>query len=197
MTTYVLIEDKSLAYQGDILTLGNILGKVASAALILPTTKALGSLEWIWFSTSNAMWDFEIFDKATRVPWGAAMLLCQTKRRSLAASGAMLVLLLLAIDSFLQQVVVLPERTTLQKEIGELRRTVWYENDLRMIYSEGLPQAFGDKDITLVLNRFFYGDGTPVAQPTNGTSSDVPVVSNIPSHDNTLTRDSSIVLPNS
>ena len=49
-----------------LLTLANVLGKISSAALIVPTSEALGQLKWNWFSKSNAMWDFDIFDKATR-----------------------------------------------------------------------------------------------------------------------------------
>lgn len=44
----------------------NALGKTASAALIVPTSEALGQLNWSWFSKSRAIWDFEIFDKASR-----------------------------------------------------------------------------------------------------------------------------------
>lgn len=119
---YLYIKNEPLAKLGDLLTFANILGKVASAALIVPTTEALGQLKWNWFHQSNAMYDFEIFDKATRGPWGAAMLLYRTKGRSLAALGAILILLLLAIDSFLQQVIDLPERWYLTGERGMARR---------------------------------------------------------------------------
>lgn len=172
----MVIKDKRLAEQGGLLTLANILGKVASATLILPITEVLGQFKWKWFSKSNTIWDSELFDKATRGLWGAAMLLYRTKGRSLAALAALLVLLLLAIDSFLKQLIDASETSTFQKEAGVLRRSIWYENDLGTIYSEGLPQAMSDKDLTLVANRFFYGDGTPEIKPVNGTASDVPAV---------------------
>ena len=100
VTTYIVVKDRPLNQLGSTLVITNILGKVATAALIIPTTEALGQLKWNWFHTSNAIWDFEIFDKATRGPWGAAMLLYRTKGRSLASLGAIIILLLLAIDSF-------------------------------------------------------------------------------------------------
>ena len=79
---YAHVSNERLADQGNLLTLANILGKISSAALIVPTTEALGQLKWNWFhGTSQAIWDFEIFDKATRGPWGAAMLLYRTKGR--------------------------------------------------------------------------------------------------------------------
>jgi len=106
---YVHINNQRLEDWDQLLMFANVLGKFASAALIVPLTEALGQLKWTWFNdTSKAIWDFEIFDKATRGPCGAAMLLFRTQGRSLAALGALLIVLLLAIDTFLQQVINLP-----------------------------------------------------------------------------------------
>jgi hypothetical protein len=63
---YAWLQDRRMAEVGNLLTYTNTLGKVASAALIVPTSEALGQLKWNWFQKSNAMWDFEIFDKASR-----------------------------------------------------------------------------------------------------------------------------------
>jgi hypothetical protein len=63
---YIWLKDKRMSEAGEFLTLTNILGKIASAALIVPTTEAIGQLKWNWFQASRAMWDFEIFDKASR-----------------------------------------------------------------------------------------------------------------------------------
>ena len=59
-----------------------VLSKVAGAALLLPVSEALGQLKWSWFQgDSKKMWDFEIFDNASRGPWGSIMLLIRTKGR--------------------------------------------------------------------------------------------------------------------
>lgn len=59
-----------------------VLSKVAGAALLLPTSEALGQLKWSWFQgDSKKMWDFEIFDNASRGPWGSILLLIRTKGR--------------------------------------------------------------------------------------------------------------------
>jgi hypothetical protein len=63
---YAWLQGRRMAEVGNLLTYTNALGKVASAALIVPTSEALGQLKWNWFQKSNAMWDFEIFDKASR-----------------------------------------------------------------------------------------------------------------------------------
>lgn len=177
VATYVVVKERPLAELGSVLTITNILGKVATAALIVPTTEALGQLKWNWFNTSNAIWDFEIFDKATRGPWGAAMLLYRTKGRSLASLGAIIILLLLAIDSFLQQTIDLPERWALQKASGRLRRTIRYQNTQRDLYSDGLLWAEGDRDVILATDRFFYDNGTRPVENGNGTAPEIPIVS--------------------
>ncbi|PVH91780.1 hypothetical protein DM02DRAFT_479332, partial [Periconia macrospinosa] len=58
------------------LTAISVLSKLASAALILPTSEALGQLKWNWFNgeKSKDIWDFEIFDKASRGPWGSIII---------------------------------------------------------------------------------------------------------------------------
>jgi hypothetical protein len=63
---YAWLRNRPMAEVGNLLTYTNTLGKVASAALIVPTSEALGQLKWTWFNQSRAMWDFEIFDKASR-----------------------------------------------------------------------------------------------------------------------------------
>lgn len=177
IVVYVYIKNKPLAQLGSLLAFVNILGKVASAALIVPTTEALGQLKWNWFHKSNAMYDFEIFDKATRGPWGAAMLLYRTKGRSLAALGAMLILLLLAIDSFLQQVVDLPERWYLTEEHGMARRTLRYAPDIPAVFSDGYPLSEVDPDVKNTLIKFFYGNGTQPVPYGNASRTDIPMVS--------------------
>lgn len=59
-----------------------ILAKISSAALLLPASEALGQLKWSWFQgDSKKMWDFEIFDNASRGPWGSFLLLIRTKAK--------------------------------------------------------------------------------------------------------------------
>jgi hypothetical protein len=63
---YASLNTSRMSQVGLYLTYANVLGKIASAALIVPTTEALGQLKWNWFQKSQVMWDFEIFDKASR-----------------------------------------------------------------------------------------------------------------------------------
>jgi hypothetical protein len=106
-----------------------VLAKVASAALILPISEAIGQLKWTWFngSESKEMIDFEIFDKASRGAWGSFLLLFRTKGRSLAALEAILTLLLLATDTFFQEVIEYPDRWALEHLKSFIPRIVRYE----------------------------------------------------------------------
>jgi hypothetical protein len=176
---YAHIEGGLVSVEGTFLTLANVLGKVASAALIVPTTEALGQLKWNWFHSSRAMWDFEIFDKASRGPLGALMLLFRTKGRSLAALGALLIVLLLAIDTFLQQVIDLDERWALQSTAGELPRTIRYTASPDAIYREGVEVVSNNRDMALVIDKFSYGPGTPSVAFGSNPRPEIPVVSKI------------------
>jgi hypothetical protein len=127
------------------------------------------------------MWDFEIFDKASRGPWGAIVLLLRTRGRSLAALGALLIVLLLAIDTFFQQVVAMPSRWMLENEASMLPITTWYEPNIPKIFVDGIKTVADDKDLFYIIEKFSYGNGTQPIPFGNGTRPEIPVVSYIPS----------------
>lgn len=172
---YLFLKDRPASDIGDLLTYTNVLGKIASAALILPTSEALGQLKWNWFHNSKAMWDFEIFDKASRGPWGAIMLLFRTKGRSLAALGALLIVLLLAIDTFFQQVVELPERRIIQ-EGSAIPRLSRYRPEYLTEYSQGYETQQYDTFAYVSARPFFYTNGTQPIPSGNGTRPEIPLI---------------------
>lgn len=59
----------------------SVLTRITSGSLLLPVSEALGQLKWNWFfnGTSKKMWDFEIYENASRGPWGSLQLLIRTK----------------------------------------------------------------------------------------------------------------------
>jgi hypothetical protein len=174
---YIRLNGMTMARSGTLLTLANMLGKVASAALIIPTSEALGQLKWNWFHNSNAIWDFELFDKASRGAWGAALLLFRTKGRSLAALGALLILLLLAIDTFFQQVVVFPDKQTLHATRGEIPRVVYYDPIYLPEFTGGFETSPINTDTAPIVEQFFYGNGTQQVAFGTGVRPEVPLVS--------------------
>ena len=166
-----LLSDRSLA-----LAAYNVLSKVASAALILPISEAIGQLKWTWFSGSESkeMIDFEIFDKASRGAWGSFLLLYRTKGRSLAALGAVLTLLLLATDTFFQQATDYPDRWALEYINSSIPRVVRYEPFYTPEYLQGFETAFIDPALRPVVSQFMINNGTQPGSFANGTRPDIP-----------------------
>ncbi|KAH6632989.1 hypothetical protein C7974DRAFT_310154 [Boeremia exigua] len=153
----------------------NVLGKVAAAMLIVPTSEAIGQLKWNWFHSSKAMWDFEIFDKASRGPWGAALLLYRTKGRSLAALGALLIVLLLAIDTFFQQVVEYRDLWSLESATGSIPRNTRYEPYYKNAWMNNDEMLIMDRSFEPLIKQFFYENGTQPTAFGNGTRPDIPL----------------------
>ncbi|KAI1674315.1 DUF3176 containing protein [Pyrenophora tritici-repentis] len=154
----------------------SILSKMAGAALIIPVSEALGQLKWSWFQqNSKQMWDFEIFDNASRGPWGSFLLLIRTKGKALAALGAMITLCMMALDPFFQQVVDFPDRWALQPTSSKIPMTKNYDPGLGKVFIEGVEMVTDDKDMFLVVEKFAYGNGTQPVPFGNGTRPDIPL----------------------
>jgi len=147
----------------------SILSKMAGAALILPVSEALGQLKWSWFlEHSKQMWDFEIFDNASRGPWGSLLLLVRTKMRALAAVGALIMLASLALDPFFQQVVDFPDRWALQETLSAIPRIVSYNPPYIPEYQDGYVMSTLDQALEPVVQTFFYQNGTQPIPFGNG-----------------------------
>jgi hypothetical protein len=107
---------------------------------------------------SKEIWDFEIFDKASRGAWGSVLLLFRTKGRSLAALGAILTLLLIANDSFYQQVVNMREDWS-EGGIGSAAAVIKYNPEYRQEFRGGIKQAQQDPNLYSTLLKYFYANG--------------------------------------
>ncbi|CAN9085845.1 unnamed protein product [Alternaria alternata] len=155
----------------------SVLSRIAGAALLLPVAEALGQLKWSWFirGDSKKMWDFEMFDNASRGPWGAFLLLIHTKGKTIAALGALVTIFALALDPFFQQVVSFPERWTPQKTNSSIARTVRYEPEFGVEYQNGIPIVQLDADILSVADPFFLDNGTKPMPFGNASRAEVPL----------------------
>jgi hypothetical protein len=162
---------------GNIQTFITALAKVAAAALIIPTSEAIGQLKWNWFNGkfSKEIYDFEIFDQPSRGPWGSFMLLILTKGRSLASLGAVLTLLMLGIDTFFQQVVSIPQRWEFDSPV-RLRSVTHYEARSAPFSRGGLMQFDVDEDMSTVVEKFLFDNGTQLNSWGNGTQAIFPVI---------------------
>jgi hypothetical protein len=155
-----------------------VLSKIASAALILPISEAIGQLKWSWFhgKESKDAFDFEIFDKASRGAWGSILLLFRTRGKSLAALGALLTIMLLAIDTFFQQVTDQPERWTSRGK-GLVPRIVRYEPPITLSWQSDIegPLAIGNLEMRGALVPFYYEKGSQEHPKVDSSRSDIPV----------------------
>lgn len=152
-----------------------ILSKISGAALILPVSEALGQLKWSWFQgDSKKMWDFEIFDNASRGPWGSILLLIRTKGKALAALGALITLFSMALDPFFQQVVDFPEQLALLGN-SSIPNVVVYKPRFGIEFLAGNELNQQDQDIAAIAQKFLYDNGTQPLQFGNGTRPDIPL----------------------
>jgi len=142
----------------------SVLSKVASAALLLPVSEALGQLKWLWFQGgSKKMWDFEIFDNASRGPWGSFLLLIRTKGTTLAALGAAITIFALALDPFFQQIVVFPSRMALNPALNStIPIVVKYEPIYDTATQGGIETIQFEQGLQAVAQKYLYEDA---AQP--------------------------------
>ncbi|EUC49127.1 hypothetical protein COCMIDRAFT_85364 [Bipolaris oryzae ATCC 44560] len=155
----------------------SILSRIAGAALLLPVAEALGQLKWSWFikGDSKKMWDFEMFDNASRGPWGAFLLLIHTRGKTIAALGALVTIFCLALDPFFQQVVSFPERWTLQNATSSIPRVIRYEPHYPADFINGEVSVQSDQDIMAVADTFFLGKGTQSIPYGNGSRPEIPL----------------------
>lgn len=181
-TLYVLKNQPSSKwpFDGVGLTLNafvSILSRIAGAALLLPVAEALGQLKWNWFikGDSKKMWDFEMFDNASRGPWGAFLLLIHTKGKTIAALGALVTIFALALDPFFQQVVSFPKQWTLQPTDSTISRAVHYEPPLDIDAVNGLDRLNSDAMLESTLKPFFIGNGTQPIPFGNGSRVEFPL----------------------
>lgn len=92
------------------LTLNAIISALATTskvALIFVTSNSIGQLKWVWFldPQTRSLIDIETFDSASRGPFGAILLLWNRTRTSFASFGAILTLLAVAYDPFVQLII--------------------------------------------------------------------------------------------
>jgi len=156
----------------------SVLSKIASAALLLPVSEALGQLKWSWFqgTKSQKMWDFEIFDNASRGPWGSMLLLVRTKGKSLAALGAAVTLFALALDPFFQQVVEYPEHWRLQDGTGSIPKAIRYQPYISgKEYRIGAENLMLDQNMLGIAAHYFYDNGTYPITFGKGIRAEIPL----------------------
>ncbi|KAF2088718.1 hypothetical protein K490DRAFT_55353 [Saccharata proteae CBS 121410] len=95
------------------ITLNTFLSVFASlmkACMVIPLTEGISQLKWLWFNKAGKLKDIQTFDEASRGTWGSVKLLVSTRGVHLAKLGAVLTVVALAADPFVQQIVAYKHR---------------------------------------------------------------------------------------
>ncbi|ERF70184.1 hypothetical protein EPUS_00372 [Endocarpon pusillum Z07020] len=89
----------------------SVLATILRIFLSLPIASCLGQLKWIWYGQrQRTLRRFQIFDAASRGPWGALMLLWSIGFSHLASIACFITVFALANDAFIQQTIVYQPR---------------------------------------------------------------------------------------
>lgn len=75
-------------------------------SVLFVTVSALGQLQWCWYSSERPLIDILRYNEAQSGPWGSFRLLMAHKfKQPLAAFGAIIIIITIAVDPFAQQLV--------------------------------------------------------------------------------------------
>lgn len=88
-------------------TIISALSTLSKSAMLMAIGQGLGQLKWVYFEQRpHRLLEFETFDSASRGPLGSVRFIYAIHWRAAAASfGALLTVLALAMDPFVQQVI--------------------------------------------------------------------------------------------
>jgi hypothetical protein len=93
-------------------TVVSALSTLAKSSMLMAVGQGLGQLKWQHFERRpRRLLDFDVFENASRGPWGSLCLLYHINWKALAGSaGAIITILALAMDPFAQQVISFDSR---------------------------------------------------------------------------------------
>lgn len=79
-----------------------VLSAISKTTLAFTLSECLGQAKWIWFSKERPLRDIDLIDSASRGLLGSFKILTQSIARSFISMGAMIIILSIAIDPFVQ-----------------------------------------------------------------------------------------------
>jgi hypothetical protein len=115
LQTYNGQPNPQLSYGLTLNTIISILTTASKSSLIVTVTACISQLKWQWFHAENAprgrdLLDLQLFDCASRGPWGSSVLLIKSHTWSLVSVGALVTVVALGVDAFAQQLITYPLR---------------------------------------------------------------------------------------
>ncbi|MCJ1415856.1 hypothetical protein MMC32_002190 [Xylographa parallela] len=107
----------------------SLLSTVTKAPMLAVVSACIGNLKWRWFKKPRALADFEAFDGASRGPYGAIRMIARKHPLHMATVGAVITLLALFVDPFIQQVITYP-LLPIPTSSATVPRTQLYDADI-------------------------------------------------------------------
>ncbi|KAH7391646.1 hypothetical protein BKA64DRAFT_747158 [Cadophora sp. MPI-SDFR-AT-0126] len=92
-------------YEITLNTLVSVFSTLLKALMMMAVAECISQLKWIWFKDPRSLMDLTTFENASRGPWGSAQLLFTLKFHHLAALGALVTIVTIAVDPFVQQAI--------------------------------------------------------------------------------------------
>jgi Protein of unknown function (DUF3176) len=88
----------------------SFLATVSKAAMLVSVASCISQLKWHWFDQRRRLADFGMFDECSRGPWGSFLFLLRKNLPLLAAFGAVITIIAIGLDPFIQQIISYPTR---------------------------------------------------------------------------------------
>jgi hypothetical protein len=137
----VRIDGKSIAswpYSIQSASLVAVFSSIAKSTLLVPVAMCLSQLKWSYFEKPRQLAHMQVFDNASRGPWGALVLLWKTRGMAwMAGVGALVTVLLMTFETFSQQAIDFDERViVLGNETGKLSYAGGFSDD-QFAYDSG------------------------------------------------------------
>ncbi|CAG8930845.1 unnamed protein product [Penicillium salamii] len=109
----------------------SVLATACKSSLIFVVGAGLSQLKWVWFQDRRKLSSIQAFEDASRGPMGSISLLFRHQGQSIASLGATILILMLAFEPFVQQILSYPtERIrTATETSAALTPQVQYYND--------------------------------------------------------------------
>ncbi|KAF2653117.1 hypothetical protein K491DRAFT_695005 [Lophiostoma macrostomum CBS 122681] len=84
----------------------SVLAVILKSALLVPVATGIGQSKWHWFTQRpRQLADIQVYDEASRGPWGSMFMLWSIRWRDIGSLGALITIVIMAIDPFVQQVI--------------------------------------------------------------------------------------------
>ncbi|KAJ5593446.1 hypothetical protein N7537_010350 [Penicillium hordei] len=133
-------------------TIVSVLATASKSSLIFVVGQSIGQLRWIWFQKGpKPLSHLQDYDSASRGPWGSCFILFQDKGRSLVSIGALITILALVFDPFVQQILTYPVRQTSRDSSSATAKQSHFilPGDGNMDFMDAINSAFWSNDFAV------------------------------------------------